>query len=537
GSVKNIPAKNERGEKVGDDLGLMASDITRNRIQELSEKEEICRALMESSADFIYVINRENKVILLNRAAASLFGKEPADIKGQSIFDLFPKKIASRYSRNLKRVFESGGPQSYESKMIVGKEELWVSVSLTPVRDSEGRVVSILGMARNITDYKRSELKRSKTLAAAAAKRMTEDTIQGMIDPVMITDLKGKIVRFNKAFTDLLGWGKEAIGEPQARFVVGRDAGRMEGAFKKCIRKGSLKNFECTAVTKDKKTIPVLVSTTLINDPEGRPESLISVLRDITDRKQTEDKLKEYSEQLEEMVKERTKELQAAQERLLRQERLVALGQLAGGVSHDLRNPLGSIKNAVFFLKEALEHADPEVGETIKLLGKEVATCERIISSLLDFARPRTPDKRKVDINRIIQEELSQIEFPDNIEIVRCLDESQPIVHADPDQMARVFRNMITNAIQAMPQGGRLAIESRISCREWVEVVFADTGTGIPDKTREKVFEPLFTTKSRGVGLGLAVARNMIEGHGGTIEVKSQVGKGSAFTIRLPLSS
>jgi signal transduction histidine kinase len=235
------------------------------------------------------------------------------------------------------------------------------------------------------------------------------------------------------------------------------------------------------------------------------------------------------------MVQQRTTELRDAQEQLVRQEKLAILGQLAGGVGHELRNPLGAIKNAAYFLNMALEQPGPEVKETLEILEREVATSERIISSILDFARPKPPSQRKVDVNDVVQEALSRTTVPQNVEVVSQPDKGLASILADPQQLGQAFANIILNAIQAMPQGGRLVVKSEVPSPGWVAVSFADTGAGIPEEDLGRLFEPLFTTKAKGIGLGLAVTKTLVEGHGGTIEVQSEVGKGSTFTVRLPI--
>jgi len=262
---------------------------------------------------------------------------------------------------------------------------------------------------------------------------------------------------------------------------------------------------------------------------------------------------------LKDMVEERTQELQSAQEQLIRQEKLAALGQLAGGVAHELRNPLGAIKNAAYYLNMVLEQPDPDIKQALEIVDKEVETSERIISSLLDLARTRPPLQRKLDLNHVVRKALSRAAVPQNIDIVTQLDETLPPIPADPRQLAQVFDNIILNAIQAMTLPGavgtlgQLTIQtlgsvgpSLLSSLGWVRVSFSDTGIGIPAENLDKLFEPLFTTKAKGIGLGLALAKSMVEGHGGKIEVKSplsktslgdrtdEIKKGSTFSITLP---
>lgn len=268
-------------------------------------------------------------------------------------------------------------------------------------------------------------------------------------------------------------------------------------------------------------------------------------------------------------IMERTKELDEAQERLIRMEKMAILGQLASRVGHELRNPLAAIKNAVYFLNMVLEGPDPKVREMLEILEEKVDTCERIISSLLDFGRTKPPAWRKADINEIVQGVLARISVPENVKVVSQLDKALPIIQADPDQLGQAFGNIILNAIQAMPEGGQLVVKTsansdfgephglsastelgEVSGRrlsrpvepseahspEWLTVSFADTGMGIPEENLGRLFEPLFTTRAKGIGLGLTVTKTLVEGHEGTIEVESQVGKGTTFRVRLPIS-
>ncbi len=238
--------------------------------------------------------------------------------------------------------------------------------------------------------------------------------------------------------------------------------------------------------------------------------------------------------ELNQRVEERTQELRGSQQELIRKERLAVLGQLAAGMAHELRNPLGAISNATYFLNMVLEEPEPEVKEALEILRKEVVTSDRIISSLLDIGRVKPPTPRRVDLNDVLQGTLSRITVPENVEVVTQLDQALPFVLADPNQLSQVFRNLIINSIQAMPEGGRLVVMLETPSPEWVAVSFTDTGMGIPEENMERLCEPLFTTKTKGIGLGLALVKALVEGHGGTIEVESEAEKGSTFTVMLP---
>lgn len=258
------------------------------------------------------------------------------------------------------------------------------------------------------------------------------------------------------------------------------------------------------------------------------------------ERKRAEEALQEYSERLEEMVEERTRELRDAQEQLIRKEKLAVLGQLAGGVGHELRNPLGVISNAVYFLQFTLPDADETTKEYLEIIAEEVRNSAKIVSDLLDFSRTRMPDREEAAVSELVAEVLEKRPPPENVEVITELAPDLPPVFVDPQQMGQVLGNLVTNAYQAMKEGGKLTISAKTSevsekLPKSVAISISDTGCGIPPENMAKLFEPLFTTKARGIGLGLVVSRSLVEANGGSIEMESEVGEGSMFTVRLPI--
>jgi C4-dicarboxylate-specific signal transduction histidine kinase len=257
--------------------------------------------------------------------------------------------------------------------------------------------------------------------------------------------------------------------------------------------------------------------------------------KEITERKQAEEALKEYSERLEEMVEERTQELRDTQEQLVRRERLAVLGQLAGSVSHELRNPLGVISNAVYFLQLTIPDADETTKEYLEIISEEVRNSTKIVSDLLDFSRTRLPDREEVAVSELVAQVLEKRPPPEEVEVITDIAPNFPLVFVDSRQIGQVLANLVVNAYQAMPEGGNLAISAQAEEGQ-VSLSIADTGCGIPPENMAKLFEPLFTTRARGIGLGLAVSRSLVEANEGSIEVESEMGKGSTFTVRLPLA-
>jgi signal transduction histidine kinase len=239
---------------------------------------------------------------------------------------------------------------------------------------------------------------------------------------------------------------------------------------------------------------------------------------------------------LELRIEERSRELMDAREELVRKEKLSILGQLSGSVGHELRNPLGVMSNAVYFLKMVLSDADDTVREYLDIIKHEIDTSLRIITDLLDFARTKAAQIQTVAVRALIDESLGRCTIPENVELRDELPQTLPPVKVDPLQVGQVLQNLIMNAVQAMPEGGVLTLRGEKEGQGPVRLEVADTGEGISPENMKKLFQPLFTTKTKGIGLGLVVCRNLAEANGGMIEVESEVGKGTTFTVILPVS-
>jgi len=348
---------------------------------------------------------------------------------------------------------------------------------------------------------------------------------------------KGMILEANLTVATMLGVEKGLlIGKPFSYFINRDDQDIFYHHRKKLFETKAKQTCELRLRKKDGSQFYAHLGSTPVLDENGNLHQVRAAVTDITEHKRAEEALQEDSERLEGMVEEGAKELKDAQEQLIRREKLAVLGQLAGGVGHELRNPMTALKNAAYFLNMSLNEPEPQVKATLEILNKEVATSEKIISSLLDFARPKAPTVQKVDVNEIVEEALSRTTVPKDIEVVRELDDGLPAIQGDPDQLSQAFGNLILNAVQAMPEGGRLTVKSQLESPEQVVICVGDTGAGISEENLAKVFEPLFTTKARGIGLGLALTKTLVEGNGGTIEVKSGAGEGTTFTVGLPLA-
>jgi signal transduction histidine kinase len=233
-------------------------------------------------------------------------------------------------------------------------------------------------------------------------------------------------------------------------------------------------------------------------------------------------------------------DLASAQEQLVRREKLAMLGQLASSVGHELRNPLGVMTNAVYYLEMISPDRAGKTGEYLGILRTQLGLAEKIVSDLLDFARVKTPERTPVALDRLLEDQLRRVGGLNGIAIERSYDPAAPPAAIDAVQIGQVMFNLLTNAVQAMvgqADHGRLLLATRRAAADRVAFEVGDSGSGIAAEDRERIFEPLFTTKARGIGLGLSVSRTLVEANGGAIEVDSVPGDGATFTVTLPAAN
>jgi two-component system NtrC family sensor kinase len=261
--------------------------------------------------------------------------------------------------------------------------------------------------------------------------------------------------------------------------------------------------------------------------------------------RRVEGELQSLNEQLEEKVVERTGELRAAQDTLVRTEKLSSLGKLSASIAHEINNPLAGILTFAKLMIRTIEHGP--VGEAerktlvkqLALVQRESERCSAIVRNLLDFARERPLQLKDVDVNQVVEEVFSLVSNQTailGVEVTKDL-ARVPMVEADFGQLRQAFINIVINGIEAMGKGGTLRVTTRPRPEEnGLEIVFQDDGPGIPPELMQKIFDPFFTTKEKGTGLGLSVVYGIVERHKGRVTVDSEPGKGTRFTIRLPAS-
>jgi len=364
-------------------------------------------------------------------------------------------------------------------------------------------------LQREITERHRAED------ALRKSKQWLSTTLRSIGDAVIATDAEGIVTLMNPVAEDLTGWDEpETAGKPLEDVfnIINEQTGeRAENPVNRVLREGIVVGLanHTVLIAKDGTKRVIADSGAPTRDEEGNITGTVIVFRDITETKRME-------------------------EDLVRKEKLSVLGQLAGGVGHELRNPLGVINNAIYYLKTILPDADETTKEYLEIISSEVRNSEMIVSDLLDLSRIRPAEREETGVSELVDKTLEKQPPPEKVKVNTEIPSELPPVFVDPRQIGQVLDNLITNAYQAMPDGGKLIISAQAE-KEKVSFSITDTGCGISNENMKKIFEPLFTTRARGIGLGLAVSKNLVEVNGGSIEVESEEGKGSTFTVILPI--
>jgi len=316
----------------------------------------------------------------------------------------------------------------------------------------------------------------------------------------------------------------------------------MEAAFDRARDEPGPLRHEFRIVRPDGAERIIVRESEVVFDADGMPSRRIGTYQDVTEarvRERFERDLTRALEaaklELEARVDERTRQLQAAQDELLRKERLSAIGQLTAMVAHELRNPLSAIKNTLFALKEG---ADPKLGRPLERMERSLDRCHQIIGELLDFSRSRALQCQERCLDEWLGDLMDEQQLPAGVAVVRALEADAARASFDPDRFRRVIINLVENAAQALAEakdrvGPTITLRTRLAGAA-MEIEVEDNGPGIPPENLARIFDPFFSTKSFGTGLGLPMVKQIVEQHGGTIALESTLGEGTRFLIRIP---
>lgn len=367
------------------------------------------------------------------------------------------------------------------------------------------------------------------------SQKRLQGILDATVDGIVTIDEHGLIESANPAAERLFGYAsEELIGRNVSILMPPPYRDEHDGYLKRYRETGERRIIGIGRTAegrrKDGSVFPMDLAVSEVPLPGRR--LFTGVIRDITERVQAERRLSELNEALESRVAERTAQLQRMQEELVRKERLATLGQLAGGVAHEIRNPLGIIRNAVYFLEQSRTTDDPDALEAYDEVRRALARANHIISELLDYARDLKCEPTDFALDALIEEGFRGVDIPERIALKRPEQASRVLCRGDFGQIGRILTNFIGNAIDAMPEGGVLSVVQRTQGLATI-IEVKDTGVGISPEDLPHIFEPLYTRKTKGIGLGLAISRRYADLNNVELEVESDLNMGSTFRLVL----
>lgn len=359
-------------------------------------------------------------------------------------------------------------------------------------------------------------------------------------DLIVIINIEGKYTYVSPALHRLLGYSPEEIlGNTPSLYIYPDDLSLLENAAARSLENpGSpilLRDFRAYKRNRD----VIILSGTIINMLNIKGvEGIVGVFHDVTDRKRLEEQIRNHNRLLQEAVTKTEREMEQLMEKHLRIEKLAAIGQIYGNIAHEIRNPLGAIKQSVFFLKRKMNEYPVKIQDHLKLIDRELDKTNNVITNMLNSIDVRRTNFKTVDLYTVISEAAARCRIRERIKLDINIKPGLYRVPGDAVQLQQVFINLITNSIQAIPKEGKISISAKnIKEDKRIEIQIVDNGHGIDDEVISMVFNPLYTTKESGTGLGLGICKQIIEQHGGEINLQSRPGHGTIVTILLPVLS
>ena len=536
----NLKTKQEISDTahVKEERALNAS----SRVRDVSLDKERLKAILENIPSAVIVIEKpDGKIIYANHRVIELIGLNPCGLKLEEqhianlkVLTLEGEACPTEELYTYRALFY--GETVRNAPILLGLpngERFIVNVSAKPLYDKEGKVNAAVAIFDDATE----RVKTQEALKESEARLNMAQRIAHVGNWEYY--VKEDRAIWSEELFRIFGLKPQLFGPNVNEYVLRihpEDRELMNKKMENLMFEGNLlskASFDYRIIRQD-GLVRTIHTERMVRevDQDQKPARIVGVEQDITERKQIEQKLEDYAKNLERLVDERTKQLNDA-------ERLAAIGQTAGMIGHDIRNPLQAIAGELFLMKRNVD-SSPEsecktdVQESVRSIQEQVDYINKIISDLQDYARPLKPEAVEVDLITVIPQLLTTVPLPCNVEALAICDRQLPKLTMDLTFLKRILVNLATNAIQAMPNGGKLTIRAFEKNRKTF-ITVEDTGCGIPDEIKPKIFQPLMTTKSKGQGFGLAVVKRLVEAQGGKISFESELGKGTKFTIEFPL--
>lgn len=502
---------------------LFIQDLTERRSSE--EEFQKLFVAVQQSPSIIVLTDNKGRIEYVNPKFTLVTGYRTEEVVGKNPKILKSDRVSREVYASLWKTISKG--EDWKGELCNRRKDgsfYWENATISPVRNSEGAITHFLKVAEDITEYR---------LAAKALKRSEEkyrQLFEESKDVVYITSYEGRFIDVNQAGVKLFGYSsKEELKGVDIAQTLYKNPKDREVMQREIRKRGFLKDYEIELKKKNGQIISALITNSILYDEAGNVTGYWGFIRDITEKKQLE-------------------------QQFFHAQKMESIGLLAGGIAHDFNNILSAIMGYASLMKMKMDQKDP-LYEHVDVIESSAERAAELTTQLLAFAREGDYHKSTCNVNIIFQETVKLIKntFDKSIAIETRFSPFLPPVIGDSGQIHQVFMNLCLNARDAMPDGGRLIIETGVTeiseaygkthidakTGKHVVVYVTDTGTGMDEATKQRIFEPFFTTKEqgKGTGLGLAVVYGIVKKHGGFIHVYSEEGKGSTFKVYLPVKS
>ncbi len=543
-------------------------DVTnyKQAVYNFKESEGKLKALINTIPDLIWLKDPNGVFLQCNKRISELYGTDIKNIIGKTDYDFVDKNTADFFRQKDEEARIKGHPSINEEKVTFadGHQEVLETIK-TPVFSNDGTFIGVLGIGRDITERKNAEtqIKENEELLRSIIKLAPY--------PVSLTDMEGRFVLVNDAYTKLnKANSNEVIGKTPKQLGFKVDDETQVYIEKEMREKGKVENYELKATLMDGSIADFLYSTTLVRW-KNKPYILHNSVN-ITEQKETELELKKYRKHLEEMVQERTEELEASMEelhvindelneqkaelqqtinalnntrdRLIQAEKMASLGVLSAGIAHEINNPLNFIHGGSMALKKYFEKNEhyniKEITPLLNAINEGVSRTSKIVNSLSHYSRKDDLPMTQCDLHEVIDNCLVMLQnkLKSKVEIIKKYHPKNLIITGNEGKLHQAILNIIANAEQAIETDGKIEIKTALT-KGYAIISITDSGSGIPTEIMDKIFDPFFTTKptGEGTGLGLSITYNIIKEHHGEINFNSINAKGTTFRIELPIKS
>ena len=449
---------------------------------------------------------------------------------------------------NERKAFYTNNPKAHPASKGTPEGHIPIHRFMAVPITLNDKLLGLIALANPEKDYTEEDLEKVEEIGRYYAlalehyrleqelrtsKRWYETLFEHMPLPKLVTEENDIISQVNREFEELTGYRREEVeGKMKWQQLYHReDVQKMENYKRIRLAGGPAPSeYEARMVDREGKVHNILIYSKLV--PGTR--KIIVTWMDITQEKKLieqnleyQRRLEEYAHNLEKMVEEKVKELREKEE-------LATLGMMTVMVAHDLRNPLQAIMNRTYLINEIIKNVQDETRERIKehlqAVTKDINYMNKIVQDL-QYLGKHEARLAPTNLKTLVEEAFNNIPKPENIKVTLDVDDVQ--AQLDQNLIARALSNLILNSIQAMPEGGTLTVKAK-SKEDAIEFTVQDTGIGMTEEVKKRIFEPFYTTKSKGMGLGLTIVKHIVNLHNGTVEVESEPNKGTKITIRIP---